>query len=107
MPYIVTIAYPNDDESTFDLSYYLTSHMPMVESHWKALGLLRWELVEFESQNDSQKALFKRANIMAFEDKASFTAASEGPVADQIFGDIPNFSNRQPVILVGNLIKSG
>jgi uncharacterized protein (TIGR02118 family) len=107
MPYTVVIAYPNDIEATFNLNYYLTSHMPLVESLWGKRGLLKWELVEFESGNAPEKLFFRRANMMVWEDQATFAAASQGPIADEILGDIPNFSNRQPQILEGNVVGSG
>jgi uncharacterized protein (TIGR02118 family) len=107
MTYTVIIAYPNNSEATFDSTYYLTSHMPLVESHWKNAGLLEWKLVEFGSRNDSEKPTFRRANIMIWEDRASFAAAEQGPIADKIFGDIPNFSNFQPTVLAENVIRSG
>jgi hypothetical protein len=39
MPSIVTFLYPAVD---FDLDYYLTSHMPMVQKKWASYGLLDW-----------------------------------------------------------------
>jgi hypothetical protein len=43
MPSTVTLLYP---AVPFDLKYYLTSHMPMVEKAWKSKGLKSWQVSE-------------------------------------------------------------
>jgi hypothetical protein len=38
MPASITVLYPNVDDATFDMNYYTSSHMPMVQSEFKDYG---------------------------------------------------------------------
>lgn len=38
MPASITVLYPNVDDATFDMKYYTSSHMPMVQSEFKDYG---------------------------------------------------------------------
>ena len=93
----VLIMYPKTDDSTFDMDYYVTTHMPMLADalgdaclgwgastakagNWEAYG---WALVE------SQEAF----------DNAMATAGAA------IMGDVPNYTNVQPELIVGDVAK--
>ena len=43
--YKVSVMYPNQKDSHFDLEYYRTKHMALVEKHMKPFGLLRTEVL--------------------------------------------------------------
>ena len=92
----VHILYPRDDDSsTFDMGYYTATHMPMLadalgdacqgwgasqcaEGPWQAIG---WATV------DSQDA---------------FNAAMAEHGA-RIMGDVPNYTNVQPQLVLGEI----
>ena len=79
----------------------MKTHMPLVESHWKQYGLEDWRVVEFGPGPDGSQPYSVQA-ILTFKDAQSMQTASEkagGPV----FGDIPNFSNQQPVLVMGDI----
>ncbi len=40
----MTVLYPNTPGAKFDLEYYTTVHMPLVEDRLKPLGLIRTEI---------------------------------------------------------------
>lgn len=90
----VTILYPKTDDSTFDMDYYCSTHMPMLAESlgdacqgwgaattggkWAAMG---WAVVE------SQDA---------------FNAAMTEHGA-KIMGDVPNYTNVQPEMIIGEI----
>ncbi|VUC23272.1 unnamed protein product [Clonostachys rosea] len=104
MTFIVTALYPASEGTTFGLTYYAQTHMPLVESFWKEHGLLNWKLVKFDEE---QKPPFSVANIITFKDAASFAAAASGPGKDKIAADVSNFCNCEPTIIGGELAFSG
>lgn len=89
----VTILYPRNDSSTFDMDYYTSTHMPLfadvlgdacqgwgaatiAAGQWMAMG---WAMVT---------------------DQASFDAAM-GARGAEVMGDVPNYTNVQPELIVG------
>lgn len=104
MTFVVTALYPASEGTTFNMTYYVPTHMPLVESFWKEHGLLHWKLVKFD---EGQKPPFSMANVITFKDAASFAAAASGPGEDNIAADVPNFCNCEPKIIGGELVFSG
>jgi uncharacterized protein (TIGR02118 family) len=92
----VLIMYPKTDESTFDMDYYTGSHMPMLA---EALGehCQAWGAVSLAS---SKWAAYGWAMV---DSKEAFDAAMAEHGAE-IMGDIPNYTNVAPELLVGDVV---
>lgn len=103
----VVVLYPNDDGATFDDSYYLSTHMPLVDKHWKQFGLQSWEITKFARGADGATPKFQIQATLTFESKEHFGKAMASEESKTVFGDIPNFTNTQPTLLGGNVIGSG
>lgn len=106
MTFIVSASYPNDDDTTFDLKYYLDTHMALISQNWTPYGLQKWNVIEFSSGPDGEKPLYCVAAYMTFKDEASYVAASTCPQAEQMMGDIANFCNKMPVRGFGKAVGS-
>ncbi len=91
----VHILYPKTDDSTFDMDYYTSTHMPMLADAlgdackgwgattvkggpWAAIG---WATVESQEAFDS-------------------AMAEHGA---KIMGDVPNYTNVAPELVVGDI----
>lgn len=48
MSVIVTVIYPKTETSTFDLDYYMKTHMPLVQEKWGAHGLKNWTVTKLD-----------------------------------------------------------
>jgi len=95
----ITILYPSGSDAKFDMSYYLSTHMPLVQEKWGPEGLLNWKVLEFGSDSAySVQATLEWADVETFQKAAS------GESAKAIFGDVPNFSNKQPTLLTGKVM---
>ncbi|KAI1071885.1 hypothetical protein NW752_001483 [Fusarium irregulare] len=93
----VLVVYPSGP--SFDMDYYLKTHMPLVASKWGPLGLKNYKILNFqEGQAYQVQATLEWDSVEAF-DKA---AANE--VAKDIFGDIKNFYNGEPMLLKGPVV---
>lgn len=91
----VVLLYPKQSDSTFDMKYYLASHMPLVQDRWSSLGLHDWTVLPFEGD-----APYHVQTSLEFDTMAGFEKASKDT---KVFDDIPRFSNKSPTMLVGNV----
>ena len=91
----VTILYPRTDDSTFDMDYYTGTHMPMLAD---ALGdaCQSWGAA---AMADGKYAAMGWA-VVASQDAFNGAMAEHGA---KIMGDVPNYTNVQPELLVGEI----
>lgn len=101
MPMSLQVIYPVAEGTTFDHDYYLGTHMPMVGAH---IGEhLSGTLVTkgLAGGPDTPPGSHVIATL-TFADKAQMDAAMGklGP----LLADIPNFTNTQPSVLIGEVV---
>lgn len=107
MVFNTTLLYANTSTLTFDLSYYLSNHWPLVNEKWGPHGLLDWKVVQIKpTPGDSDKPQHRIGAILNWRDEASFTALMETQDWKTVMGDIPNFCNEQPLMIVGDVVGS-
>ncbi len=95
----ISVLYPNVDEATFDYDYYLAKHMPMVSERFTPFGLKGWRVLKGVGTPTGDKPMFSVIALLEFgtgEEFKAAVAAEGGPV----FGDIPNFSNMSPTLVI-------
>ncbi|KAE9965897.1 hypothetical protein EG327_000298 [Venturia inaequalis] len=97
-----TVLYPNEADATFNMDYYLSTHMPLVHKHFGSHGMQSWSVIEFQPGPDGAKPQYSVQATLVFEkaEQVSKALEAEGTV---VFGDVPNFSNKQPVFLMGDV----
>jgi len=98
----VSILYPNKPGSHFDADYYLKMHMPMAV---RLLGpALRGATAEIGVGGAAPGEAAPYAAIAGFtcESVEAFTQAFL-PIAAQLQGDIPRYTDIQPVIQISEL----
>jgi uncharacterized protein (TIGR02118 family) len=96
----VIVAYPRKEGATFDKDYYLSTHMPMVEKHWRKHGLKSYAVTELSADTP-----YTYMVAMDFESYEGFGAASQDPNTKELMEDVPKFSNEQPIMLHGGIIR--
>jgi len=93
----VNVLYQNAEGKKFDMAYYCTKHIPMVK---KKLGsaCIRVDVDRGlgGAQPGSKPAFVAMAHLV-FDSAEAFQKAF-GPHADTIMGDIPNYTDIQPLI---------
>ena len=98
----VSVLYPNSAESHFDMAYYCQTHIPMVQ---KLLSpALKGVGVEegIAGGTPGASAPYLAIGHLLFDTLDAFQAAF-GPHAQTLVGDIPNYTNTQPVIQISEL----
>ncbi|KAI0594162.1 hypothetical protein F4775DRAFT_575041 [Biscogniauxia sp. FL1348] len=98
-PAILSVVYPAGTK--FDMDYYLTKHMPMVQSQWQKYGMKGWKVAQYD-----EAAVYKVQAWLEFEDESGVAKASAGPEKTSIFADVPNYSDKDAVVL-GGVITGG
>ena len=98
----VSVLYPNSAGCKFDMNYYLTKHMPMVQQ--KLGAACKSIAVE---QGIAGGAPGAPATYVAmghlYFDSADAFASAFGPHAQEILADIPNYTNTQPTIQISDV----
>ncbi len=93
----VSVLYPQSAAATFDMTYYLEKHMPMVRQ--KLGAPCKGTAVEQGLAGGAPGAppTYIAMGHLFFESAAAFQAAF-APHAAAIMADIPNYTNAQPII---------
>lgn len=100
----VTILYPNAEGNTFDMAYYTQHHMPMLARLYGD-ALQQYEIDRGLAGRQSDDPIpFLAIGYLYFEDLETYQTAFQ-PHAAQIRGDIPNYTNSQPIIQISEVIR--
>lgn len=98
----VSVLYPNENGSRFDMGYYLGSHIPMVQ---RLLGsALEGVVVEqgLGGAAPGSKAPYSTVCHLRFASLEAFQTAF-GPHAATIQSDIANYSSVPPVVQISDV----
>ena len=98
----VSVMYPNNEGSTFDMTYYCDAHIPMVR---QVLGAaLKGVAVEqgIGGIEPGSPAPYLALGHLLFESLEAFQT-SFGAHAEEIEGDIPNYTNTEPTIQISEV----
>jgi uncharacterized protein (TIGR02118 family) len=98
----VSILYPNQSGTKFNMSYYVGHHMPMVR---RLLGsALKGMLVEqgICGERPGSPAPYIATGYLLFESLEVYET-SFAPHAEEIIADIPKYTNSEPLIQIGEV----
>lgn len=95
----VSILYPQADGTTFDMDYYTNTHMPMLAKH---LGeaCQGWGVADVMGNDYHAMAWAVVTSADAFQ----ATMQEHGA---EIIGDVANYTNTAPVMLMGEVVANG
>ncbi|MEM1260109.1 MAG: EthD family reductase [Bacteroidota bacterium] len=102
--YRISILYPNGEGKHFDMDYYSKQHMPMVAALFgdKLKGYAIDKGLTGRTPDDVVPYL--AIGYFYFEQLSDYKEAF-GPNAEKIRGDIPNYTNIQPIVQISQVIK--
>jgi uncharacterized protein (TIGR02118 family) len=89
--------YPKTSDSHFNMDYYLNTHTPLVEACMKDFGLKEVKIIQGVGTLDGKPPQYEVIAYLSFPsiDHLQRALAKSG---SEILGDIPNFTNVQPLI---------
>ncbi|WYZ39772.1 hypothetical protein EsH8_IV_000113 [Colletotrichum jinshuiense] len=106
MPATVSVLYPNEPDSKYDVEYYISRHMPLAAAQWKSSGLKSWSVTKYQASPDGKEPQYVFAGILNFDSIESIHKALASPETQAVMQDVPNFSNKTPVFLIGEDAKT-
>ena len=81
------------------MSYYMSTHMPLVQKNWSAYGLKSWKVLQFPADAPyCVQATLEWGSIDEFQKAATSESAKE------VLGDVKNFSDKDPVLFSGEAV---
>lgn len=95
------VLYSTENDTTFDHEYYAATHIPLVNEHMGA-HIGNTTIVKGLAGGPDVPAGFHTIATMTFADQAAMDAAMAA--AAPVLGDIPNFYNGQPQMLIGEVL---
>ena len=98
----VSVLYPNVEGSKFDMDYYCNSHIPMVRDRLGAACTGASVDGGLGGGAGGAPATYIAMGNIFFNSVEEFQAAF-GPHAAEIMGDIPNYTDIEPVIQVSEV----
>ena len=98
----VSVMYPNHQGSTFDMTYYCQSQIPMVRQ--KMGAALKGVVVEqgIGGEGPGSPAPYLALAHLFFDSLQAFHY-SFGPHVQEFEADIPNYTNTQPTIQISEV----
>lgn len=97
------VLYPVADGTTFDFDYYGSTHMALVQEHFGAHMQSAQASKGLAGGPDTPPPYHAIATLVFdSQDDLNAAMANAGPV----LGDIPNFTNVQPQVLIGEVLGS-
>lgn len=98
----VSVFYPNTTEVEFDVDYYCNQHVPMLRGLLGSACTNAAVEVGVCGATPNDPAPNVAMGHLYFDSLAQFQE-SFGPHAEQIMGDLPNFTNAEPVIQISEV----
>ena len=100
---VVTVMYPENKGTTFDMDYYQTTHLKMVGEKWGGMGLKGARVLKGVAGGaPGSSAPYRVMAVVDFESLEAFQSAVKAH-GDEIFGDVPNFTNITPVVQISDI----
>ncbi len=92
----VSVLYPNQPGTRFDERYYLDRHIPLVRERWGDMGLSDVRLLRGTGTPTGDAAPYRVIALLSFDSAEALQQAGAAH-GREIFGDIPNFTDVQPI----------
>jgi uncharacterized protein (TIGR02118 family) len=100
--YKVSVMYPNQKGTRFDLEYYRTTHMALVEKHMKPFGFLGAEVLRGVS-GGGRPAPYVCIGNLHFDSADGYEKGSAA-CGDVLRADIPNFTDVTPIRQISEVL---
>ena len=99
----VSVFYPNKPGARFDHDYYRDKHMPLLKERMGD-ACLYYTIEKGLAGGEPGSPPIYVAMCHFFCDSVPAFAAAFGPHAKEILGDIPNYTDLQPVLQISEVV---
>jgi len=106
-PFACVVAYPSTtsdgSKTTFDMSYYLATHMTMIDKYWGPHGMKSWSIAQFGPGLDGAQPPYIVQTTIYWDSLDQLKSALEDPKSKETGEDVAKFSNVYPAIWLSNV----
>ncbi|MCP4818508.1 MAG: EthD family reductase [Shimia sp.] len=102
MPVSLQVLYPVGEGTTFDHDYYASTHMGLVAEHMGPHISSAQASKGLGGGGPDVPAPYHAIATITFANQAAMDAAMAA--AGPVMGDIPNFTNVQPTVMIGEVL---
>jgi uncharacterized protein (TIGR02118 family) len=88
----------------FDEGYYVSKHLPLAGSIMGPYGLKSVEMVKVTATADGSTPPYHVIFSAYFESAAGLQTAMQGPRMGEVLGDLQNFYDGMPDVLIGEVV---
>ena len=88
----------------FDEGYYLSKHLPLTGSVMGPYGLKSVEVVKVTTTADGSTPPYQVIFSAYFESAVGLQTAMQGPRIGEVLGDLQNFYDGMPDVLIGEVV---
>jgi uncharacterized protein (TIGR02118 family) len=100
---VVSVMYPTTPTAKFDMDYYLKTHVPLVGARCKSFGLSEAKVLRGAGAPGGGAPTYSVIALLTFGSADEFQRAM-AQHGKEIMGDLPNFTDIQPVIQVSEVL---
>ncbi|NMO04683.1 EthD family reductase [Gordonia sp. TBRC 11910] len=98
----VSVLYANSDDASFDIDYYVTKHMPMVQAKLGSALLDSQAEQGLASGTPGEKPPYVALCHLHFDSVEAFQGAF-APHAEEILADVANYTNIEPTFQISEI----
>jgi len=98
----VSVMYPNRPGVRFDHDYYRTKHLPLIKNRMGAA--LKYYAIDKGMAGGAGSPAAYVAMCHLLSDSLETYQSAFGPHAQEIDGDIRNFTNQPPIVLISEVV---
>ena len=98
----VSVLYPNSSTASFDMDYYMQTHIPLVIAR---LGAACKKIEVEDGLSGAAPGTappYRAVGHMLFDSIETFQAAF-GPHAEEIMADVPKYTDIEPIVQIGQV----
>lgn len=99
----ITVLFPNEADAKYDINYYKAQHMPLIQKLWGRFGITSWSVTTFTPGPDGSAPAFIFGSVVNWSSAEAIKTAFADESVQQIMQDVPNFSNKHPTFLFGDV----
>lgn len=100
---VISVMYPSGSDNSFDLDYYLKTHIPLVQARWREFGLSNVQVLKGAAAGNGGPPLYQAIALLTFGSVQEFQQAGKVH-GKEIFADIPKFTSAQPVVQISDVL---
>jgi uncharacterized protein (TIGR02118 family) len=97
----VSVFYPNSAGATFDMAYYTSKHLPLLQKRIATCKGVSADKGLAGGTPGSQPTYIAIAHLL-FDSVEAFESGF-APHASEILGDVPNYTNTRPILQINEI----